>query len=178
VILAQAVAPADGLADIRPPFFYLHSYFWYWIILAALLIGALVAYLVIKLQPKKVLSAKTAYDLALEQLEKARALLREDAPIPYAVLVSETIRSYLGQRFHAPSSRRTTEEFLRQMEADRATPLAEHRNLLRDFLQSCDLVKFARYQPTLAELELVQQRATSFVTATKPQPAPVNGKAA
>ena len=39
------------------------------------------------------------------------------------------------------------------MEADRATPLAEHRNLLREFLQSCDLVKFARYQPTLAELE-------------------------
>ena len=67
--------------------------------------------------------------------------------MPYAVLVSETIRTYLGQRFQTPSTRRTTEEFLRQMEADPATPLAEHRDLLRDFLQSCDLVKFARYQP-------------------------------
>ena len=97
--------------------------------------------------------------------------------MPYAVLVSETIRSYLGQRFQSPSTRRTTEEFLRQMDADVTTPLAEHRSLLREFLQSCDLVKFARYQPTLSELELVQQRATNFVTATKPPPLP-NGKAA
>ena len=94
--------------------------------------------------------------------------------MPYAVLVSETIRSYLGQRFQAPSTRRTTEEFLRQMEADQATPLAGHRDLLRDFLQSCDMVKFARYQPTLTELEQVQQRAITFVTATKPLPSADN----
>jgi hypothetical protein len=106
----------------------------------------------------------------MEKLEKARALLREEEPMPYAVFVSETIRSYLGQRFQSPSTRRTTEEFLRQMETDRATPLAEHRDLLRGFLQSCDLVKFARYQPTLTELKQVQQNATRFVTATKPLP--------
>ena len=92
--------------------------------------------------------------------------------MPYAVAVSETIRTYLGQRFHSPSTRRTTEEFLRQMEADRATPLAEHRELLREFLQSCDLVKFASYQPRLAELEHVQQRAREFVLATKPEEKP------
>ena len=111
-------------------------------------------------------------------LEKARLLLREDNPMPYAVLVSETIRSYLGQRFQAPSTRRTTEEFLRLMEADPATPLAGHRDLLRGFLQSCDLVKFARYQPVLKELEQVQDRAVTFVTATKPASVPVgsNGK--
>jgi hypothetical protein len=92
--------------------------------------------------------------------------------MPYAVLVSEAIRTYLGQRFQTPSTRRTTEEFLRQMENDTNTPLADHRDLLRHFLQSCDLVKFARYQPTLQELEQVQDRAYSFVTATKPAPEP------
>jgi hypothetical protein len=180
MILAQLPAPAaDQLDDIRPPFFYLHSWFWYWVALGIIAAVALVVLLCWKLRPKPFLSPKSAYDLALEQLEKARALLREDQPIPYAVLVSETIRAYLGQRFQAPSTRRTTEEFLRQMEADRATPLAEHRELLRDFLQSCDLVKFARYQPTLAELEQVQQRATNFVMATKPLPEPAhkNGRA-
>jgi hypothetical protein len=165
----QTSPPADQLEDIRPPFFFLHSWPWLWLALAA----AAVALLVLVwfwLRPRRLLSPKSAYELALEKLEKARALLREDDPMPYAVLVSETIRSYLGQRFQAPSTRRTTDEFLRQMEADRATPLAEHRDLLRDFLQSCDLVKFARYQPTLTELERVQQRATTFVTATKPLP--------
>jgi hypothetical protein len=88
--------------------------------------------------------------------------------MPYAVAVSETIRSYLSQRFQSPSTRRTTEEFLRIMENDPSAHLATHRDLLRRFLQSCDLVKFARYQPTLAELEDVQQSAWRFVHATKP----------
>jgi len=162
--------PADGLDDIRPPYFYLHSWLWLWIALAVAGTLALLVLLWFWLRPHKLLSPKSAYELTLEKLEKARALLREDNPMPYAVLVSETIRLYLGQRFQAPSTRRTTEEFLRQMEANRNTPLAEHRDLLRDFLQSCDLVKFARYQPTLTELEQVHQRATSFVTATKPLP--------
>jgi len=171
----QTMPPAqeDHLDDIRPPFFFLHSWPWLWIALgaAAALLALLIA-LWFLLRPHRLLSPKSAYELALEKLEKARALLREDNPMPYAVLVSETIRSYLGQRFETPSTRRTTEEFLRQMESDRATPLAEHRDLLKDFLQSCDLVKFARYQPTLTELEQVQQRAMTFVTATKPVPAP------
>ena len=168
---SQTPSPTD-IYDIRPPFFFLHSRPWLWIALGVAAAVALLAALWIWLRPHRLLSPKSAYELALEKLEKARALLREDEPMPYAVLVSETIRSYLGQRFQTPSTRRTTEEFLRQMEADRTTPLAEHRDLLKDFLQSCDLVKFARYQPTLTELEQVQQRATTFVTATKPAPAP------
>ena len=167
----QTSPPADQLQDIRPPFFYLHSWFWLWIALAVIGTAALLALLWRGLKAERQLNPMTAYDLTLAKLEKARALLREDDPMPYAVLVSEAIRSYLGQRFQAPSTRRTTEEFLRQMEADRNTPLAEHRDLLRDFLQSCDMVKFARYQPTLTELEQVQQHATSFVIATKPVPA-------
>ena len=95
--------------------------------------------------------------------------------MPYTVLITETIRSYVAHRFATPFTHRTTEEFLQQMEADPNTPLAEHRLLLWDFLKRCDLVKFARYQPTLAELDLVYQHALTFVTATKPLPAPRNG---
>jgi hypothetical protein len=170
----------DDIYDIRPPFFYLHSWLWLWIALAVAAVVALLVYLWKTFKSNRLLSPRSAYDLALEKLEKARALLREDNPMPYAVAVSEAIRTYLGQRFSAPSTRRTTEEFLRQMESDLATPLAEHRELLRGFLQSCDLVKFARYQPTVPELEQVQDRAVTFVTATKPVPetAHANGRAA
>jgi Domain of unknown function (DUF4381) len=166
------IATQDQLDDIRPPIFYAHSWLWLWIVLGILAVIAFVIFLWSQWQPKPQLSAKSAYDLALEKLEQARSLLREENAMPYAVAVSETIRSYLGQRFQSPSSRRTTDEFLRLMDADRTTPLAEHRELLRDFLQSCDLVKFARYQPRLTELEQVQQRALSFVTATKPLSSP------
>lgn len=171
-------SPQTQLEDIRPPIFYLHSWLWFWILAGLLALIGLMVFLWRWLRPQKQLSAKSAYELTLEKLEKARALLREEEPMPYAIYVSEAIRSYLGQRFQSPSTRRTTEEFLRQMEADRTTPLAKHRELLRGFLQSCDMVKFARYQPTLNELEQVQQSATSFVTATKPLPENAqNGKA-
>jgi hypothetical protein len=170
--------PQDALEDIRPPFFYLHSWLWLWIALGLIAAIALFVFLWFWLRPQRQLTPKSAYELALEKLEKALELLRVENPMPYAIFVSEAIRSYLGQRFQAPSTRRTTEEFLRQMEADKTTPLAEHRDLLREFLQSCDLVKFARYQPTLTELEQVQQRAATFVNATKPVPvsAQQNGK--
>lgn len=165
-------APSDDIEDIRPPFFFSRSWLWLWISLAAVGLLALIFLLWSYFKPNKILSPRTAYELALEKLEKARALMREENPMPYAIMVSEAIRSYLGQRFQTPSTRRTTEEFLRQMEADQTTPLAEHRDLLRHFLQGCDLVKFARYVPTHSELEEAHQRAVSFVTATKPVPAP------
>jgi len=165
-------APQEDIADIRPPFFFLHSWLWLWLALGLVGVIALLILLWNWFKPVKQLTPRTAYELTLEKLEKARALLQEAHPMPYAILVSETVRGYLGQRFQTPSTRRTTEEFLRQMEADVTTPLAEHRDLLRGFLQSCDLVKFARYQPTLAELEKVHERAVTFVTATKPVPLP------
>ncbi len=164
----NSAGPTDDIYDIRPPFFYLHSWFWLWIALLAVALIALLIGLWLWFKPLRTLRAKSAYDLALEKLERARALLDPQNPEPYAVAVSEAVRSYLGQRFAAPSSRRTTEEFLRQMETDPASPLAEHRDLLRGFLEACDLVKFAHYQPGLEELEQVQQRAVTFVTATKP----------
>ncbi len=172
-LLAQTnAAPDDEIDDIRPPYFYsgLGGPTLLLLVLLVLVVVGVVLFLLFR--PGRQLSAKSAYELALEKLERARALIREDNPIPYAVMVSETIRSYLGQRFLAPSTRRTTEEFLREMESDLATPLAEHRDLLREFLQSCDLVKFARYQPRLAELERVQERARDFVFATKPETPP------
>jgi len=164
-----AEAGPDDIDDIRPPYLF-HGFGGplLWLLLVLIALAILAAVLLAIWWPRRQLSAKSAYELALEKLERARTLLREDWPMPYAVAVSETIRTYLGQRFRAPSTRRTTEEFLRQMETDRATPLAEHRELLREFLQSCDLVKFARYQPRLAELEHVQQRAREFILATKP----------
>jgi len=179
VIGLMAHAGGDDIDDIRPPYFF----FGFgspalWLLLALLALAIVAAIILALWWPRRQLSAKSAYDLALEKLERARALIREDKPMPYAVTVSEAIRTYLGQRFHSPSSRRTTEEFLRLMEADHATPLAEHREQLREFLQSCDLVKFARYQPRLAELEHVQQSAREFVLATKPNdvPAQRNGR--
>jgi hypothetical protein len=168
--------PQEDIDDIRPPFFFMRSWLWLWILLGALALAGLIWLLWRWFRPQRQLSPKTAYELALEKLARARELLNPENPKPYATAVSEAVRTYLGQRFNAPSTRRTTEEFLHQMQVDPSTPLAAHRDLLRDFLQSCDLVKFARYQPGLDELSGVHERATNFVEATKPMP--MNGATA
>jgi hypothetical protein len=161
----QPQGPQEDIKDIRPPFFYPDYTLWV-ILVGAVLIALILLWYWFSTRPAR--NAKTAFDQTLDKLAKARALLNEANPMPYAVLVSETIRQYLGRRFQSPSTRRTTEEFLRLMEKDHTTPLAAHRDLLREFLQSCDLVKFARYQPTLGELDKVHERAVDFVTATRP----------
>ncbi len=163
-------SPPAQIEDIRPPFFFLHSLFWLWVALGMVSALVLLILLWFWLKPEKWLSPKSAYDLTLEKLEMARALLNVENPMPYAVFISEIIRSYLSQRFRTPSTRRTTEEFLRLMETDQGAPLAAYRDLLRDFLRACDMVKFGRYRPDLSELEQVQQRAFTFVTATKTVP--------
>jgi hypothetical protein len=160
----------DEIYDIRPPYFYLRSWFWLWVVLAVLVTAGLIFLLWRWFAGRGGVNPMTAYDLTLEKLERARELMNEDDPAPYGVAVSEAIRTYLNQRFHAASTHRTTEEFLRQMQDDAATPLAAHRDLLGAFLQACDLLKFAQYRPGMAELEQVQQRAVNFVTATKPTP--------
>jgi hypothetical protein len=163
-----AAGRQDEIEDIRPPFFFLFSW---WPYLLALLGGAISILLflwLLRLFRDRGMTPRTAYELALDRLAKARELMREEEPVPYAISVSETIRTYLEQRFRLPSGRLTTEEFLRETTRDAASPLAEHREQLSAFLQACDLVKFAQYQPTLAELELVHQRAVEFVQATKP----------
>jgi len=44
----------------------------------------------------------------------------------------------------------------------------DHKSLLEDFLVRCDLVKFARFEPTVPELEGLLDSAYRFVEETAP----------
>jgi len=152
-----------------------NPFFWYWLALASLLISALLIFLILRSRPKKILSAKSAYDLALEQLDKARALLREDE--------ADCLTPSWSRKRSAPTSASAfrhlrpvapRRNFSARWKLTAPTPLADHRNLLREFLQSCDLVKFARYQPTLADSNWCSSAPPNFVTATKPLPDPAH----
>ena len=85
-----------------------------------------------------------AHVRAKEMLEKALALIAH--PKPFCTLVSDTVRTYLEERFDFHAPERTTEEFLHEL---RGTNLlsAEQKEKLGEFLGCCDLVKFAKYEP-------------------------------
>lgn len=121
---------------------------------------------------RTVLKPKLPHEIALERLEAARALMTESQVREYAFEVSEVIRNYIEQRFGERAKRRTTEEFLSDLLQQTGTPLAEHRLLLEDFLNHCDLPKFARWQLSVHEMESMHESARAFISNTRPDAPP------
>jgi hypothetical protein len=106
---------------------------------------------------------------ARRALERALSLIGE--PKPFSTAVSGAIRVYLEQRFdfHAPD--RTTEEFLYELQASKLLT-EDQKQSLAEFLASCDLIKFAKYEPTETELRGLHGSALRLVNETEPREIP------
>lgn len=170
---------ADGLRDIKPPVEIPPSWQWLWwvaggLFILALLLGliALVIVLIVKSRRAKQPPFIPAHVRAKNALEDALKLLAQ--PKPFVIAVSSALRTYLEERFQFHAPERTTEEFLHELQA---TPLldAKQKQSLGEFLQRCDLVKFARYEPTEAELRELHAAAYRLVEETEPKPEPAPG---
>lgn len=81
----------------------------------------------------------------------------------YHTLVSDVVRRYLELRFELRASRQTTAEFLEAMRHSTllTTPQQEE---LREFLQRCDLAKFARADVAAEDCNEVAAMARQLVT--------------
>jgi hypothetical protein len=114
-----------------------------------------------------------AHVRAKQRLAEALALLGE--PKPFCIAVSDTVRWYLEERFEFRAPERTTEEFLHEL---RATTLLtpDQKDSLGDFLNRCDLVKFAKYEPVEPELRDLHASAVRLVDETEPVAEPEPGQ--
>lgn len=97
-------------------------------------------------------------------------------PDRFCTEVSRILRVYLEERFGWNAPDRTTEEFLADLRGHRELS-AEQQGLLEDFLTRCDLVKFARHDPTETELRALHGAAVRLVTDTAPQSLPPTSEA-
>lgn len=115
------------------------------------------------------------YRRALERLRAALDQMHD--PHRFVVVISDTLRVYLEERFHLHAPERTTEEFLAEVRAGQLlTPLQQQ--LMADFLTRCDLVKFARYEPGEPELRELYDAAVRLVEETEPLLNPARDTAA
>jgi hypothetical protein len=103
--------------------------------------------------------------LARRKLEAALTHISE--PKEFSVMVSEALRVYLEDRFqfHAPD--RTTEEFLVELQSS-SLLTDEQKQSLAQFLSICDLIKFAKLEPTEVELLGLHEAALRLVNETEP----------
>jgi hypothetical protein len=112
-------------------------------------------------------------EIALQRLDEARRLMDPDQAREYCFAVSKIIRSYLEDQCHLHAPRLTTEEFLRELVEGSDTIAAPHRALLSDFLQHCDLAKFAGWRYSLPALAEMHGSAVDFVIQSSVAPAKV-----
>jgi hypothetical protein len=166
--LSQPVAP--DIRDIKPPIAIPNPWEWIWWGLGALAVLAIL-YLAWRYWQKRrsqipVEPPVPAHVLAKQKLEEALAFIAQ--PKPFCTLVSDTIRAYLEGRFDFRAPERTTEEFLYELQATDLL-LPEQKESLGKFLESCDLVKFAKHEPGEPELHELHNSAVRLVEETEPK---------
>ncbi|MCI0744018.1 MAG: hypothetical protein L0Y58_01305 [Verrucomicrobia subdivision 3 bacterium] len=174
IIVPPPSAAADATNDIRPlkgPVEVPSGLAWlWWVLLLVALVAArkflrrLIRRLLGQEQvaaPKPVIPPHVR---ARQKLQAALAHISD--PRLFCIEVSDTLRFYLEERFNFRAPERTTEEFLLELrESKRLND--EQKNSLAEFLQSCDLVKFARFEPTEATLRELHESALRLVDETQ-----------
>ncbi|MFH2137719.1 MAG: hypothetical protein ABII88_04350 [Candidatus Omnitrophota bacterium] len=113
-------------------------------------------------------AALPAHEQAFRELERINSLnlLNEGKIKEYYYLVSNCLRSYLENRFGLRAPEQTTEEFLAEVIA---TDQLKGRdiNRLKEYLQHCDLVKYAKFEPGKSDIEKLMTTTRQFVEETK-----------
>lgn len=160
---------ANDIRDIKPPVEIPSGWEWLWWTLAGLVLAAALLAFWKWWQKRRaqvpIVLPVPAHIRAKQKLQEALALITQ--PKPFVIAVSDAARGYLEERFDFRAPERTTEEFLYELqETDRLT--RDQKESLGDFLQRCDLVKFAKYEPVEPELCDLHASALRLVEETEP----------
>jgi len=165
-----AVAATNDIRGIKPPVVVPDELAWLWWTLGV--VGAGVAATVVWLLLRKKLAPKPAVVIpchvrAKQKLAEALRLIAD--PKPFCTAVSDAIRAYLEERFSLRAPERTTEEFLFELRTS-SHLTRDQKQSLGDFLESCDLVKFARFEPTEQALRELHDSALRLIDETQYDP--------
>jgi hypothetical protein len=143
---------------------------WLWI-LAGLGVAAIsIAWLLLRRRRDRriVRIFKSAHEIAYLRLQSliAADLVESGRIKEFYEQISGILRHYIEDRFdlHAPD--RTTEEFLGELRYAESLPSAD-KQTLEEFLTHCDLVKFAKHEPTTEQIQRTFDLVKDFVERTK-----------
>ena len=154
---------AEEFHDIAPAVDYslIPPWLVFVIVFVALSLLGFVVWLFAK-RRKPPLPPKLPREIALEELERIAGEIERMSPYQFSIRVSDILRKYVTQQYGLPATRQTSIEFLTALA--KASPFsAEEKSLLEDFLNRCDLIKFARYEATTSDSGLLLEEAIRFV---------------
>jgi hypothetical protein len=154
---------AENATDIVPPVNY--SLVPPWMIFVACLLALTIVGLAIWFARKLFQKDKpvpTPRERALAALNEIEKNVERINPYQFSIRVSDTLRRYVMEEFDLPMTRQTSVEFLNAIGSAASFGDVE-KALLSDFLNRCDLIKFARYEATSSDSRLLLDEARQFV---------------
>jgi len=167
-LLHHSITPAflvlaEEFHDIAPPVDYSLIPAWLVFVIAFVVLSllGLIMWWFAK-RPKPELPPKAPREIALGELEQIRPEIERMSPYQFSIRVSDILRRYVTQQYGLPATRQTSIEFLTAA-AKAPSFSADDKSLLEDFLSRCDLIKFARYEATTSDSELLLEEAIRFV---------------
>ena len=170
-LLLHSITPlllAEEFHDIAPPVDY--SLISPWLIFLGVFVALTAIGLVIWFVAKsfrRPTPPQPPRERALALLEQIRTQITAMDPYRFSIRVSDILRRYVTEQFGLPVTRQTSVEFLNGLRD--SSPFSEDdKSLLEDFLNRCDLIKFARYEATTSDSELLLEEAIRFVKGGQP----------
>jgi Domain of unknown function (DUF4381) len=149
--------------DITGPvdYFILQPWMIFSAVAGALLVIGLTTWL-IKRWRNRPLPVVSPRQRALDRLARIGREIDKLSPYHFSIKVSDILRQYVTEQYQLPVTRQTSVEFLNALAA--ASPFSsDEQSLLGDFLNRCDLIKFARYEATKEDSRLLLEEADRFV---------------
>jgi hypothetical protein len=169
-IMVESILPRGkvvyDIKDIKGPLYFFGIN---WIFVFILLVLMAASFFIIRSYIKRRLAAspRFAHEIAIDELEAARGLLARTGDVKgYYVGISDSVRRYIERVFSLKAPEMTTEEFLNSLK-DSMVLTSDHKAIMEEFLNACDLVKFAKYAPRKNETEAVFDGAKKFIEETK-----------
>lgn len=158
----------EELRDVRPPI-EVSEFPWLWVIVALVIVAVLIKLTIDWKNRPKAIIFKDPWIVAGERLDalQKQSLASKGEFKAFFTELSTIIRNYLEQRFNIRAPEMTTQEFLESMK-NSTVLLEQHKEILKELLQTADMVKFARHQPDAERSVLCFDLARRLVNETKP----------
>ena len=166
----EKISPAPDIFDLRTVTYWIYG------VIVGILVAAVFLFRILR-RPKKagvaesVLSPQEIAIRRIAQLVESR-MYENDVKL-FFIELTGIVRWYIERQTEIRAPELTTEEFLHEISLHwkrRNVLPPELRDRLRLFLESADMVKFAKFRPTQDEIMLGLRRAEEFVRKFVPEP--------
>ena len=169
--LLDPTVESDGPLTIYKSFWQiiLENYTWISILSLAFIVIFFAFYYIRK--RKKSIKAETIeesvdpYEEALQAIEELQGRKLQLEPKPFVFRLSEILRIYVQKRFQMPAMELTGEEFIMEI-ASNPFFSRNYEDLLRDFVDQGDRVKYSKEATETSQINLLLDSALFFVKDT------------